>query len=875
MRKLSVRGIILISFLCYFPFSVTAEPSNTSDLFVSSARLHQKHPELLCPKDKTAKKSLINEVDEYAEDVQATIEAMQIWEAPNPISKLDQLSLRIRQIRQSLKDDSKSGRLCDLDKIQKSTQSLLLSRLGEVDAINIEAQQWISSRKQVHQQRARDFNERMHFRYGLSYFLDPREKLLQWSLFNSGLFRLNSTFPNKSRKNDPLDEKGRANVAMDVLRDADRYGYKAILMVTAGGHPSDISEISFTDSLIPSLRRSFHRFNFNSSQRRIRIKNGLRTWGGETQSASNIITYQLFNEPFWSAKPDKVYSYDPGTIGCSEDVWRKRIRERYPTFKDWIEAIPITATKTRRILGGKNITDFIPWRSFDEMSYGNNAFAGLSFVSFLKKKYPDIHTLNKQWFGDDYNRYFHNWTDVFPPFPESNFLRDKIRDTKQFRKNISTSKDAADIPLDWIDNNLALPKPAKHDIPGWIDWTQYWAFAINDELLDFRQAMIDGGARAPIGSNTIGGHFINGFNNVAVDTGMNPWETPSGLDTLSIDFYSTGYLPYYIRALRGTANGRPIIIHETELYNGTRGAYAILFAFAHGADALSFWRRDEELPPRYAIHLMKAMRAMNNFELQKNSQPISDSVSIIYSLDSLRLSDAIHGGPTPYLKSFQGAALALEKMQFLFDISEASKLNESKSKLLILPGINSLSNANILALNKHLNNGTKLIITSELGKYDTHGTTRRKNDLFSIINHPNTYILPEDFFSDLRSSLSGNDHDPRLLFELEKTTKLNSLTNHINSLIKKELSYIKQDGSIASAHPGARRGASGDLFVFVDPWQHGISIEARGKYSHALDISSAKYLNVQHTPEFTRINDVHGPTVIQFRNRSPGNPTLN
>lgn len=864
MRTLSIFGFIFKVFLGCIPFSTIAAQVNVNDIFVSSTKLRQEYPGYLCPREKADRKALIKEVVEYLEDTKATTEALQIWEIPSVISDLEQMAQRINLVQKKFNDIKKYDQLCEIDKVAKQEQAQLFSLLNEIDSVNREAQIWLSKRKQIHQERARNFNDRMHFRYGLSYFLDPRPHLFAWSLFNSGLFRLNSTFPNKGRRNNPLDEHGRAEVAMDVLLEADKYGYKAILLTTAGGHPQDISEFSFTDRLVPSLRRSFHLYSFNSTKRRNRISEGLRIWGSRTKSATNILSYQLFNEPFWTASPDPVFSYDPGTIGCSEAIWRQKIRERYSTFQEWKEAIPATTSRMRPKLGGKLFTDFIPWTSFENMSFGENAFSGLSFVDFLKTKHGDLPSLNRHWFGKDRSRYFNDWTSVFPPFPEREIIRSGIRQILEMRSGSDEEWENADIPLEWVNKNLALPKPASRDIPAWMDWTQYWAYAINDELLAFKKAMIEGGARAPVGSNTIGGHFINGFGNIAVDSGMNPWETPNGLGVLSIDFYSTAYLPYYIRALRGAAAGRQIHIHETELFNGARGAYALLFAFAHGADALSFWRKDEKIPPRYAIHLMKSIRAMADYDLQHHSKPVSDGIALVYSLDSLRLADARDGGHAYYLNNFQGAAMALEKMQLLFDISEASRLDETEAKVLVLPGVEALSDKDINTLYQRLNNGVKLIATRDIASQNTNGAKRQSAELARLLKNPNVRILDPDFFRNLRASVKGNDHDPNLLFGMNYSEELNTLARWLNGITPQKLRYLKPDGSIAPAHVGARQGESGTLFVFVDPWQRGISIEARGKYGEAVDVASGKQMKLLHNPNYTRIEGIQGPAVIRM-----------
>lgn len=817
-----------------------------------------------CPADKNQLHAYIQRVEDEIEDATAYIQALQTWNLPGATRELSDLENRAQVLTENFNAARKRNQLCQVANANLQKRPVISQLQQEGVILQQMTKQWMQDHKLEIQHATKKFNDGMRYRYGLSYINDPRPKLLEWSVFGSGLFRLNGNFPNLTKRTTPLDVKQRAGIVLDALSEAAPYGFKPIVQVTAGGRPEYKADMSINADFIPVPRPSFHKNSFNSAYRRSEVQAGLKQWAELTRHAPNILSYQMFNEPFWSTRPDQIFSYDPGTIGCSEDTWRARLKERYSTYQHWRKAHPPMNTKTKKMLGEKTYDQLLPrWTSFEDMTFGMNAFAGLSFVDFLKKKYRDLSTLNRVWYGSNKQRHIESWDKLFPPIPKVSVLRAPVDQLHNLQTGDFLPEEA-DIPLDWLKRNIAIPRPDTADIPAWVDWLEFWSHAVNDEFRSYHQAMKEGGARAPVTTNAVTGHYINGFGNIAADSGLNPWITTKDMDTMGIDFYAAAYLKAYIRSMLGAAQGRPVHIHETGLLNGPKGAYALLHGYAHGADALSFWRKDNNIDPRYGIYLLQAMRLLAHEELQHQSIPLSDDLILLYSQATMRLTDAEEGHPGSYLASMQGAVLAMDRLQILYDVLDMDQLQDASSlrnKTLLLPGVRAVPADQLNILKKHVQQGGKIIATDDFALRDPYGRERPPSEL-AWMGRKSVLKLERDFFSSLRDRLR-DDHNPNMSFDIkvDDIDKLNTwLTEHLVPATR----YLKTDNSLSPAHAGARQGKSGNLYVFVDPWQKNVTLDVRGIYTQATDLSNGHVAKPSVLTGRSRIEVKAGPTIIKF-----------
>ncbi|MFW6456829.1 MAG: beta-galactosidase, partial [Planctomycetota bacterium] len=596
-------------------------------------------------------REMIGPMKEDERNLEAYLEAIEIWdlgdEAQPDLDKvretLDAFPDVVGSAMVSIKNDDPPKPIENFQKLEGAERS--------IEEAYTQIHNFLDEHRDELYRKVGELNEKMSFRVGLGYDNNPRKRFLKWALFNMAFFRF---APGRLNMEDP--EKRFARVE-DIMSEADRYGAEAILLVGGGDPMTTPEDVTYNQDYLPINRPSFCSWNFNSTRFRDSGYDALKKAGQLTRDIENIAVYQIGNEPFWSTKADIICGYNPGEIGCSNETWRQHIGQKYGSLADWMDEIRTgdyqqkwSTEKIDRLFEGEN---------GDNVGFDAEATAGLTFVDFLRDRYGSLNKLNEAWYGDANDRYLDSWEELFPPLP--------IREGAE----TETDRALADIPEQWVPDTAKAPRPRTEDVAAWVDWAEFWSHCVNDAQLALREGLKDGGARAPVSTNAVTGHFINGFIHSSADTATNPWLAMEGLDAQGIDFYSTGYLQTYMAALRCAGESRPVYLHETE---GPKQGYVAMYSFAYGASGVSIWRRDHRIQPKSALSLLKVTRAMADPELQFESAPLTDGVAVMYSLDSMYLSDAMTGSGNYYLDSLQGGTLLLNKLHVLYDLYSDRRL---------------------------------------------------------------------------------------------------------------------------------------------------------------------------------------------------------
>ena len=689
-------------------------------------------------------------------------------------------------------------------------------------------------------------NEKMSFRIGLGYDNNPSDRFLKWATFNMAFFRFAP-----SRLNIKDLEKRFAKV-QEIMAEADRYGAKAILLVGGPARMSRPSDVTWNQDFLPINRPSFCSWNMNSKNYREGNHKGLRKAGKLTQDIDNIAVYQIGNEPFWSTQSAILCGYNPAEIGCSNKTWLQHVQKHYDSFDQWLTRYH--EGDYRQKWKEKKRNRLIDWKSFEDMAFDPEASQGLTFVKFLKDRYGSLSALNRAWYGEDKSRYLDAWKNVFPPRP--------TREGAEEKADLAL----ADIPKKWIPDQTEAPRPEKKDIPAWVDWAEFWSHSVNDSQYALYKGLKKGGAKAPVSTNAVTGHFINGFIHSSTDTATNPWISLKGLDAQCIDFYSTGYLQTYMSALRCAGEKRPVYLHETE---GPKQGYVAMYSFAHGASGASIWRRDHDMPPTGALSLLKATRAMADPKLQKHSKPVTDGVALMYSQDSLYLSDAMTGSGKYYLESFQGASLLMSKLHVLYDLYSDRKLKDEipdHVEVIFAPGAYALQKATFEKIHRFVEDGGVLMTNPTFGKYDRHGRVRPDVEREWLQESSRVKLLDKNTFRQWRRKLPGNDHTARLWAKADAPADtLKTVQETVAQHAPRTVRYRTSEQELADCAPGARLTEDGTLFVFVDPWAKDLLINVKGDYHTAFERFAKKELSVSHEEkDRTQVRVKKGPAIIRF-----------
>lgn len=736
-----------------------------------------------------------------------------------------------------------------------------------LDEVESQIQSFLETNRDELFAKAKALNQNMNFGVGLGYNRDPRERFLKWATFNMAFFRMGAR---RVRVEDPQkqdDPEALLEEVAKVMAEADSYGAKAIVLVSGGTRASVAEDMTYSDKLLPKTRPSFYRYNFNSKRFRDTAYKDFKLIGEKTRDIPNIAVYQINNEPFWSTRSDPILGYNPGEIGCSNETWREQIRRFYPSNEAWLEALQQRYEEMRensritRIYLGRDASpklwkSILLWPSIDQAGFDPQYVEGLTFVDFLKNRYGSLKELNETWFADDTDRYFATWDQVFPPFPLGEQAGNAALDDEQT---------GIDFPAEWAEGEAIFVRPMPKDIAAWVDWAEFWAHCVNDAQRSHRQGLVDGGATAPISTNAVMGHFINGSRGNTADIGCLPWITMDGLDAMGIDFYSTSYLQGYIASLRDASNGRPVYIHETE---GPKSGYVAMYSFAYGASGVAIWRRSHDIPPRAAVKLLKVTRAMADPQLQFHSKPVTDGMAILYSLDSMYLSDAVTGSGRDYAAHIQGGIYLMNRLQVLFDLYADRQLAEGVPddvKVIFAPGAFGLSDATIQALHRFVQRDGILVTDAEFGQYDRHGRTRDPQALRWLKENKRVVMLPRNVVRDWRHGIHGSDHSPRR-WGVALPDFAPIVQQVIQHAVPRTVTYRnpKEPNELPIRVPGARLADNGQLFVFVDPWSEQTRLDVRGNFWRADNLYTGESLPVQRKAGFTSVMVDKGPAIIRL-----------
>ncbi|MBC2593249.1 beta-galactosidase [Ruficoccus amylovorans] len=705
------------------------------------------------------------------------------------------------------------------------------------------------------------FFARQKYRVGVSYDRDPTDRLAKWALFGEGMFRMNSFWQRGGNDLGRIDETITDSLAKLEL--ARKWGLESMLIVNVKPLPQVPEDFVFTQNLVPDLRRSFWGFNYNSAGMRDALQEAYRTWGERTADVDNILVYQMNNEPFWSTAANPILGYDPMTIGCSVETWKGQVQERYPDLAAWRSAIPDTASNGRNhvLLEERPLGAFFPWDSLADVQFDLSRARGLTFVQFLKNRYGSLEALNAAWYGPaERGRWFAAWEEVFPPLPTA-------RRNTGLTGGIDPS--LRDIPEQWIGDLSELPTPAREDAPAWTDWAEFWAWTVNDFLVENMRALKAGGVQAPVTTNAVVGHCINNYLFNAADTGLFAWTTSDGLDALGIDFYVLDFLQAYMGILRGAANGREFFIHETNYLDPQAGQFVAMYCFAFGASGTSFWLFGDvhDVPARGSEKIFEVIRAMDDEDLQHASSPVSDGVALWYSLDTLYLNDALSGSPESYLQEVQVGVAALTRLQRLYDVYADRQLREgvpAQVQVLFAPGVVAVDDRALASAKDFVQRGGTLLVPPDFARYDRYGRTRSQADLAWLKNNPHVQRFDAEALRVLRKGMTVKSAAwPFNWAALALSPALKDIGEKLAAADAPRVRYLSAEGEL-SPRQAALRESEEFLYVFVDPWSSDVTVELDGSYSQARELFSGARLPVTEGAGKSRIHIDQGPALLKL-----------
>lgn len=688
-------------------------------------------------------------------------------------------------------------------------------------------------------QQAKEFNDRMHFRVGLSYDSEPMDRLDKWALFRLNFFRMNT----EQSWLGPKELDKRIAFTRQIMQRADQFGASGILGFTSKLAPAEPVDVPFSHDLLPAFRHSFSKASFTSARLRNAWEELALKWIEETKDLDNIVEYKAGNEPFWSTRSFPVYGYGLGSVGCSADVFRKKLLDQHGTFGNWRK-------QADQSVPGK----LVSWQTLDEVNIPSDAIRGLTFVDFLKNRYSSLDKLNQAWFGSSPG--FASWGEVFPPLPQD-------------AGSSSVSGAGGELPaFDLADtgSDEAAPRPRPEDIPAWTDWTAYWPAAINDFMVDLYDRVQVHYPGVNLSVNCTTGHYINDYLGTGVDAALNPWITARGLGDLSIDFYSVAFMQAYVRSLAGVAEGRPIYIQEAGGSDDVvSAAYMALYSFAYGADGLLFWRRDHELTPPICLALNRVQMALSDPDLQHNSVPVSDGAAVLYSFSSLRVADACEGTAATYLDAWQGGLLLLSKLQSLYDIYSDLQLEKGipdSVNVLICPAARALSDEMLTQVEAFVARGGRLVVPRNFGGWDQYGRARDEKRVKKLLSSPQVLTLDDRLLLGLHDQMK-NDHDPRPWGTSSAPEWSGRLEKFMAEAAPSTVQYKQAGGQPAYVLPAARRSDKA-VYAFVDPWAENVTVTVRGDYSSAVNLYTGDSLSTKGIDGRVSVEGIQGPAVLKF-----------
>lgn len=715
-------------------------------------------------------------------------------------------------------------------------------------------------------------NERLHFAAGFSTDASLPDELPKYAVFGINTFRHG---PARLRDRDDVEDSfaGQMRAYEELMAEFDEFGGEAMFIGEPGTTVDGPEDMTWNTAFTPDRRNSFWHDNFNSQ----RVRDSWAEWAQQVAPVladiDNLRLVQLGNEPFWSLGVAEHVGYNPPEVGCSTETWVNHVLDQYDSGEEWLSAITdwkqdvwneLPDFKRERYYTDGSPDSIVPWDSLEEAEFDPDNISGYDFIDFLQERHGDLATLNEAWFGDDTDRYYDTWEAVFPPVPTETGVA-------------AESDSLGAVPDSWDSPEQGVRPKEKH-VPAHVDWRAMAGNYARDSHTEFAQHLEDAGLTDPlITTNAVMGHYINDFNFSASVCGCYPWITEDGLDALGIDFYTIAYLQAYIASLRDSHVNRdeperPVWVHEIR-WDGNRnkeGAHIAMFTFAHGADGTVFFDHDRDFFPRDTVGLAKAMHAMADEQLQFETDPVSDGVAVLYSLDSLWVTDGLTGAGRQFMKQFQSSVATLDRMQVLYSVYSDRNLEggvPDDVSVLMAPGARAMTDDVHGAIRTFVEDGGTLITTPDFAESTRYDRLRPAAERQWFRTSDDVVVLEgEDLDAWLENWQRGQYQMQRALGWADKPFP--AVAPDIEPVIQKRaprsVRYLDGDGTMDARKAGARRAADGTLFAFVDPWAENVTVAAPGQFSSARNLFPEESVRLRTQDGEGRVTVESGPAIVRF-----------
>ena len=794
--------------------------------------------------------SILNSAERKLDDVGAYLEVIDYRDLAT--EKMEKKLSRFRDRLNSLRDE-----LAPVPAGIEKGHSLLgpyrRSRKVEASAGELRAalREYLWENRDVFYPEAKVQNERIHFGVGYSTDTSITKEIPKYAIFGVNFFRF------APGRLGIADYEKRMEKTRGMMKEFAEFGAEGMFTVGAHYDSRGPEDMTWDHNLLPTGRQSFYHANLNSR----RVRDAWGDWaeraGPELKDIENLRVIQLGNEPFWDASASNKVGYNPAEVGCSNATWRKAIQRQYDSSDEWLKQVE----KRKEWEWGENSEQ---WASIEDAGFNQEYVQGYTFVDFLKDRHGDLKTLNEMWFGEDEDRYYSSWQEVFPPIPTA--------------KGGATESDLGAVPDAWTNAGRTI-KPKAKDVPAWVDWMEMGGYFVSDAHSEYRRELVQAGVTDKIiTTNAVMGHYINDFGWNAADVGCYPWITMNGLDAHGIDFYTIAYMQAYIASLRDAdvyrEKDRPVFVHEIR-WAGNRnkeGPHIAMFCFAHGADGLVFFDHQRDFYPRDTVGVAKLMDAMAEKKLQFESEPVTDGVAALYSMSSLWVTDAVTGSGRPYMVHFQSTVTTLDRMQVLYNVYADRQIEKGGVpdgvSVLMAPGAEAMNDTTLANIRAFVEDGGTLVTTPDFARVTRYGRSRPKAERDWIREFENVVILDGEALDSWTANWQrGKYKMQRGLGWANKS--LPKVAETLEPVISQEaprtVRYLDGDGEMDARKTGARVCEDGTLYVFVDPWADEVQLEVRGAFESARNLYTDESLPVESTDAGTsRVRVDGGPAIVRF-----------
>jgi hypothetical protein len=295
-----------------------------------------------------------------------------------------------------------------------------------------------------------------------------------------------------------------------------------------------------------------------------------------------------------------------------------------------------------------------------------------------------------------------------------------------------------------------------------------------------------------------------------------------------------------------------------------------MFNFAHGADGNVFFDHDRDFFPRDTVGLAKAMHAMADEQLQFETDPVSDGVAVLYSLDSLWVTDGLTGAGREFMKYFQSSVATLDRMQVLYSVYSDRNLESGVPddvSVLMAPGARAMTDDVHGAIRAFVEDGGTLITTPDFGESTRYGRLRPETERQWLQTSENVVLLEgEDLDTWIENWQRGQYRMQRALGWADKPfpAVAHDIEPVIQTRAPRSVRYLDGDGTMDARKAGARRADDGTLFAFVDPWAENVIVAARGQFSSAENLFPEESVDLRTRDGEGRVTVESGPAIIRF-----------